>query len=82
MYYRGIINPVALKPQGKQPLVCSYTAEGHTKAVLSVQATDELLFSGSKGETRSNIINNNQPSGPQTSRQAATGLFLYSRRTH
>ncbi|XP_033638364.1 kinesin-like protein KIF21A isoform X2 [Asterias rubens] len=44
----GIINPVALKPQGKQPLVCSYTAEGHTKAVLSVQATDELLFSGSK----------------------------------
>ena len=44
-----IINPVALKPQDKQPLVCSYTAEGHTKAVLSVQATDELLFSGSKG---------------------------------
>ena len=44
-----IINQVALKPQGKQPLVRSYTAEGHTKAVLSVQATDELLFSGSKG---------------------------------
>ncbi len=45
---RGIINPVPIKAQGKQPLVCSYTAEGHTKAVLSVQATDELLFSGSK----------------------------------
>ena len=47
---RGIINPVLIRPQGKTPLVCSYTAEGHTKAVLSVQATNDLLFSGSKGE--------------------------------
>ncbi|XP_038053366.1 kinesin-like protein KIF21A [Patiria miniata] len=48
---RGIINPVAAKPQGKAPLVCTYTAEGHTKAVLSVQATNDLLFSGSKDRT-------------------------------
>ncbi|XP_022094071.1 kinesin-like protein KIF21A isoform X3 [Acanthaster planci] len=48
---RGIINPVPVKPQGKAPLVCCYTAEGHTKAVLSVQATNDLLFSGSKDRT-------------------------------
>ncbi|XP_033100034.1 kinesin-like protein KIF21A isoform X6 [Anneissia japonica] len=50
----GSINPVSVtnKPQGqKAPLICSYTAEGHTKAVLSVQATEDMLFSGSKDRT-------------------------------
>ena len=49
---RGSIQPVQMKnlSNAKSPLVCCYTAEGHTKAVLSVQATDELLFSGSKGK--------------------------------
>ncbi|XP_041467223.1 kinesin-like protein KIF21A [Lytechinus variegatus] len=46
---RGSIIPVINKPTTpRAPLVCSYTAEGHNKAVLSVQATEELLFSGSK----------------------------------
>ncbi|XP_030849432.1 kinesin-like protein KIF21A isoform X11 [Strongylocentrotus purpuratus] len=46
---RGSIIPVINKPTTpRAPLVCSYTAEGHSKAVLSVQATEELLFSGSK----------------------------------
>ncbi|XP_033100035.1 kinesin-like protein KIF21B isoform X7 [Anneissia japonica] len=51
---KGSINPVSVtnKPQGqKAPLICSYTAEGHTKAVLSVQATEDMLFSGSKDRT-------------------------------
>ena len=30
-------------------LTCSHTAEGHTKAVLCVDATEDLLFTGSKG---------------------------------
>ncbi|XP_070199772.1 kinesin-like protein KIF21A isoform X3 [Littorina saxatilis] len=32
-------------------LTCSHTAEGHTKAVLSVDATEDLLFTGSKDRT-------------------------------
>ncbi|XP_071956481.1 kinesin-like protein KIF21A isoform X3 [Antedon mediterranea] len=51
---RGTINPVTVtnKSQGqKAPLICTYTAEGHTKAVLSVQATEDMLFSGSKDRT-------------------------------
>ena len=32
----------------KSPLICTHVAEGHTKAVLSVYATDELLLSASK----------------------------------
>ena len=35
--YQGRIAP-------KSPLICSNVAEGHSKAVLSVFATDELLF--------------------------------------
>ena len=33
------------------PLVCSHIAEGHKGEVLSVCATDHLLFSASKGES-------------------------------
>ncbi|KAK6191402.1 hypothetical protein SNE40_003100 [Patella caerulea] len=33
------------------PLTCTHTAGGHTKAVLSVDATDDLLFTGSKDRT-------------------------------
>uniref|UniRef100_A0A2C9KB82 Kinesin motor domain-containing protein n=1 Tax=Biomphalaria glabrata TaxID=6526 RepID=A0A2C9KB82_BIOGL len=36
---------------GKAMLTCTHTAEGHTKAVLSVFATDHLLFTGSKDRT-------------------------------
>ncbi|XP_035747575.1 kinesin-like protein KIF21A isoform X4 [Egretta garzetta] len=48
----GIINPFpASKCIRSSPLQCIYTAEGHTKAVLCVDATDDLLFTGSKDRT-------------------------------
>jgi kinesin family member 21 len=34
----------------KCPLICTHVAEGHSKAVLSVDATEDLLFSSSKGK--------------------------------
>ncbi|QQP57323.1 Uncharacterized protein FKW44_002265, partial [Caligus rogercresseyi] len=43
-YRRGRIGP-------KSPLICCNVAEGHSKAVLSVFATDEYLFSASKDRT-------------------------------
>uniref|UniRef100_A0A8C3U176 Kinesin family member 21A n=1 Tax=Catharus ustulatus TaxID=91951 RepID=A0A8C3U176_CATUS len=50
--FRGIINPFpASKCVRSSPLQCIYTAEGHTKAVLCVDATDDLLFTGSKDRT-------------------------------
>ncbi|KFO84415.1 Kinesin-like KIF21A, partial [Buceros rhinoceros silvestris] len=49
---QGIINPFpASKCIRSSPLQCIYTAEGHTKAVLCVDATDDLLFTGSKDRT-------------------------------
>uniref|UniRef100_A0A8C7EI71 Kinesin-like protein KIF21A n=1 Tax=Nothoprocta perdicaria TaxID=30464 RepID=A0A8C7EI71_NOTPE len=51
-FLRGIINPFpASKYVRSSPLQCIYTAEGHTKAVLCVDATDDLLFTGSKDRT-------------------------------
>ncbi|XP_018585707.2 kinesin-like protein KIF21A isoform X2 [Scleropages formosus] len=49
---QGVINPVAV-PKGSRaaPLLCVYMAEGHTKAVLCVDSTDDLLFTGSKDRT-------------------------------
>uniref|UniRef100_A0A8C0HRF6 Kinesin family member 21A n=1 Tax=Buteo japonicus TaxID=224669 RepID=A0A8C0HRF6_9AVES len=50
--FRGIINPFPVsKCIRSSPLQCIYTAEGHTKAVLCVDATDDLLFTGSKDRT-------------------------------
>ncbi|XP_054255758.1 kinesin-like protein KIF21A [Indicator indicator] len=50
--HRGIINPFpASKCIRSTPLQCIYTAEGHAKAVLCVDATDDLLFTGSKDRT-------------------------------
>uniref|UniRef100_A0A8D1HA57 Kinesin family member 21A n=1 Tax=Sus scrofa TaxID=9823 RepID=A0A8D1HA57_PIG len=50
--HRGIINPF---PPSKgiraSPLQCVHIAEGHTKAVLCVDSTDDLLFTGSKDRT-------------------------------
>ncbi|XP_077987071.1 kinesin-like protein KIF21A [Glandiceps talaboti] len=49
---RGMITSYTGKQgSSKAPLVCSHTAEGHNKAVLTVQATEDLLFSGSKDRT-------------------------------
>ncbi|XP_023567192.1 kinesin-like protein KIF21A [Octodon degus] len=47
--HRGIINPFpASKGIRASPLQCVHIAEGHTKAVLCVDSTDDLLFTGSK----------------------------------
>ena len=48
---KGKIHPYQGRIAPKSPLICSNVAEGHTKAVLSVFATDELLFSASKDRT-------------------------------
>ncbi|XP_071100198.1 kinesin-like protein KIF21A isoform X1 [Haliotis cracherodii] len=50
---RGSIVSVSGRPSSgrSSPLTCTHTAEGHTKAVLAVHATDELLFTGSKDRT-------------------------------
>ncbi|XP_065554463.1 kinesin-like protein KIF21B isoform X3 [Lathamus discolor] len=46
---RGVINPVGgTKNARTAPLQCVSMAEGHTKPVLCLDATDELLFTGSK----------------------------------
>ncbi|KAJ8245439.1 hypothetical protein GJAV_G00270770 [Gymnothorax javanicus] len=50
--HRGEINPV---PSGQSSqgagLRCLHVAEGHLKAVLCVESTDDLLFTGSKDRT-------------------------------
>ncbi|XP_078138022.1 kinesin-like protein KIF21A [Centroberyx gerrardi] len=49
---RGVINPVAApKTSRGAKLQCVHVAEGHTKPVLCVDATDDLLFTGSKDRT-------------------------------
>ncbi|XP_008568389.1 PREDICTED: kinesin-like protein KIF21A isoform X7 [Galeopterus variegatus] len=49
---KGIINPFpASKGIKASPLQCIHIAEGHTKAVLCVDSTDDLLFTGSKDRT-------------------------------
>ncbi|XP_075713356.1 kinesin-like protein KIF21A isoform X2 [Rhinoderma darwinii] len=47
--HRGIINPFPTCKGNKSSLIqCIHIAEGHNKAVLCVDATDDLLFTGSK----------------------------------
>ncbi|XP_023331302.1 kinesin-like protein KIF21A isoform X3 [Eurytemora carolleeae] len=48
---KGNINPYQGRIGGKSPLICTHVAEGHNRPVLSVFATDELLFSASKDQT-------------------------------
>uniref|UniRef100_A0A3Q2XI51 Kinesin family member 21A n=1 Tax=Haplochromis burtoni TaxID=8153 RepID=A0A3Q2XI51_HAPBU len=49
---RGVINPVTSPKNSRGgKLQCVYVAEGHTKPVLCVDATDDLLFTGSKDRT-------------------------------
>ncbi|XP_075863593.1 kinesin-like protein KIF21A isoform X5 [Microcebus murinus] len=49
---RGIINPFpASKGIRASSLQCIHIAEGHTKAVLCLDSTDDLLFTGSKDRT-------------------------------
>ncbi|XP_005725153.1 kinesin-like protein KIF21A isoform X1 [Pundamilia nyererei] len=50
--HRGVINPVTSPKNSRGgKLQCVYVAEGHTKPVLCVDATDDLLFTGSKDRT-------------------------------
>uniref|UniRef100_A0A674E480 Kinesin family member 21A n=1 Tax=Salmo trutta TaxID=8032 RepID=A0A674E480_SALTR len=48
----GVINPVS-SPKSSQAarLQCVFVAEGHTKPVMCVDCTDDLLFTGSKDRT-------------------------------
>ncbi|XP_053506298.1 kinesin-like protein KIF21A isoform X1 [Ictalurus furcatus] len=49
---RGVINPVpCTKGSRTAKLQCVYAAEGHTKALMCVDSTDDLLFTGSKDRT-------------------------------
>lgn len=51
IHFRGQIVPNTGKvpPSKSAPVVCTHTAEGHSKAVLSLDATEDLLFTSSKG---------------------------------
>uniref|UniRef100_A0AAY5E7H8 Kinesin motor domain-containing protein n=1 Tax=Electrophorus electricus TaxID=8005 RepID=A0AAY5E7H8_ELEEL len=49
---KGVISPMAALKGGRTaPLQCIAVAEGHSKPVLCLDATDELLFTGSKDRT-------------------------------
>uniref|UniRef100_A0A7N6A7S7 Kinesin motor domain-containing protein n=1 Tax=Anabas testudineus TaxID=64144 RepID=A0A7N6A7S7_ANATE len=49
---KGVINPVpSTKSSRAAALQCVHVAEGHSKAVLCVECTDDLLFTGSKDRT-------------------------------
>ncbi|XP_032895499.1 kinesin-like protein KIF21A isoform X2 [Amblyraja radiata] len=49
---RGIINQFpSSKANRCAPLYCTHEAEGHSKAVLCLDATDDLLFTGAKDRT-------------------------------
>ncbi|XP_028285973.1 kinesin-like protein KIF21A isoform X2 [Parambassis ranga] len=49
---QGVINPVpSTKSSRAGTLQCVHVAEGHSKAVLCVDCTDDLLFTGSKDRT-------------------------------
>ncbi|XP_047368356.1 kinesin-like protein KIF21A isoform X1 [Vespa velutina] len=48
---KGIISQYQGKAQPRAILQCSHIAEGHSKAVLTIYATTDLLFSGSKDRT-------------------------------
>ncbi|XP_057334879.1 kinesin-like protein KIF21A isoform X2 [Microplitis mediator] len=48
---KGIISPYPGKVQPRATLQCSHVAEGHSKAVLAIDVTHDLLFSGSKDRT-------------------------------
>ncbi|XP_058623065.1 kinesin-like protein KIF21A isoform X1 [Onychostoma macrolepis] len=49
---QGVINPVPVSKSSRGgSLQCVHIAEGHSKAVLCVDSTDDLLFTGSKDRT-------------------------------
>ena len=46
----GSINPHSGRVNQRSVLACTHVAQGHSKAVLSVFATDDKIFSASKGK--------------------------------
>ncbi|KAF7997081.1 hypothetical protein HCN44_005358 [Aphidius gifuensis] len=48
---KGVISQYPGKTQPRAPLQCTHIAEGHSKAVLAIDSTEDLLFSGSKDRT-------------------------------
>ncbi|XP_073669362.1 kinesin-like protein KIF21A isoform X2 [Paramisgurnus dabryanus] len=49
---QGVISPVPVSKSSRAgSLQCVHIAEGHSKAVLCVDSTDDLLFTGSKDRT-------------------------------
>ncbi|XP_071455013.1 kinesin-like protein KIF21A [Hetaerina americana] len=48
---QGVITLYQGRATPKAPLICTHIAEGHSKPVLSVCATDDLLFTASKDRT-------------------------------
>ena len=46
-----------LRPPAGKPasLVCTYAATGHNSAVLSLDVTEDLMFTGSKGWCHNNV---------------------------
>ncbi|XP_012258571.2 kinesin-like protein KIF21A isoform X3 [Athalia rosae] len=48
---KGVITQYQGKAQPRAVLQCSHVAEGHSKAVLTICATNDRLFSGSKDRT-------------------------------
>ena len=49
-FFSGRMLPLR-PPVGKPaPLVCTYAATGHNSAVLSVDVTEDFMFTGSKGK--------------------------------
>ncbi|KAI5710951.1 hypothetical protein M8J75_012795 [Diaphorina citri] len=48
---KGSIVPYQGKAGSKAPLICTHVCQGHLRPVLSVDATDDLLFSASKDKT-------------------------------
>lgn len=58
LHDRGVINPMPTQKSSRgAKLQCVHVAEGHTKPVLCVDATDDLLFTGSKGTKTANPVN-------------------------
>ncbi|XP_075217567.1 kinesin-like protein 31E isoform X2 [Lycorma delicatula] len=47
----GVISQYQGKVGLKAPLICTHIVEGHSRAVLAVAATDDLLFSASRDRT-------------------------------
>ncbi|XP_025424514.1 kinesin-like protein KIF21A isoform X3 [Sipha flava] len=48
---KGVIQPYQGKISPKTPLVCTHVTEGHSRAVLAVYATNDMMFSASKDKT-------------------------------